>query len=83
MHALDAEEKQASLMVEGGATVITSLLRAHAAGIVSINTLIITIGKTMLGKDGVGYEGIPLDSFRHYRTEEFGQDTVIAFVRKD
>jgi riboflavin biosynthesis pyrimidine reductase len=82
VQVLGTADEDACLMVEGGATVITSLLKAHAAGIVSIDHLVITIGKTMLGKDGIGYEGIPLDSFKHLKTEEFGQDTVIAFVRK-
>ncbi len=72
-----------TLMIEGGATVISSLLKAHHLGQVQIDALVITVGPTMIGPDGVGYEGIELDdSFRRVRTELFGNDTVMAFVRR-
>ena len=66
-----------SLMIEGGAQVISSLLQRQDL----IDVLIITVGKTMFGSQGVGYDGAPLMTLQHVATREFGSDTVIAFVR--
>lgn len=69
-----------SVMVEGGAQVISSLLWAAQGGVV-IDHVIITIGKTMLGSSGVGYavpEGM-WSRFELVATEEFGEDTVVVF----
>ncbi|KDN52709.1 bacterial bifunctional deaminase-reductase, partial [Tilletiaria anomala UBC 951] len=68
-----------SVMIEGGSEVISSLLQAHAMLTVQVDALVVTIGKTMLGKEGVGYEGIGLHDLIHHCTREFGQDSVIAF----
>ncbi len=83
LHALRTQADCTQLMVEGGAAVISSLMKAHDRGDVRVDALIITIAPTMVGPHGIGYEGIELeDSFRLVRTETFGDNVVIGFVRR-
>ncbi|RXW24034.1 hypothetical protein EST38_g1798 [Candolleomyces aberdarensis] len=69
----------ASLMVEGGAQIIRSFLRAHSTHPI-IDNLIITVAPTFIGKDGVGYE---LDhdvvNLSFHRSFPLGRDTVMIF----
>ncbi|KAJ2932794.1 hypothetical protein H1R20_g4297, partial [Candolleomyces eurysporus] len=68
-----------SLMVEGGAEIIRSFLRAHSTRPI-IDNLIITVAPTFIGKDGVGYE---LDhnvvNLAFHRSFPLGRDTVTIF----
>ncbi|TFK56816.1 bacterial bifunctional deaminase-reductase [Heliocybe sulcata] len=69
-----------SLMVEGGAQVISSFLSLAKEGIV--DTLVITVAPTLLGADAVGYGadilGSQVPKMKHVATEVVGRDVVMA-----
>ncbi|KAH9837275.1 bacterial bifunctional deaminase-reductase [Rhodofomes roseus] len=71
-----------SLMVEGGARVIQCFLAAEAQHRNCIDTVIVTIAPTIVGKDGVAYgSNLPSDTLpamQHVETELFGRDAVVA-----
>lgn len=72
-----------SLMVEGGARIISSFLAEPV-----VDALIITIAPVLVGELGIGYQYPPLLSengdglprFQPIHTEVLGQDTVISLV---
>ncbi|KZT30969.1 bacterial bifunctional deaminase-reductase [Neolentinus lepideus HHB14362 ss-1] len=67
----------ASVMVEGGARVISSFLRAGV-----VDTLVVTVAPTLLGGDAVGYGadvlGSQVPEMEHVATEVVGRDVVVA-----
>ncbi|PFH52228.1 hypothetical protein AMATHDRAFT_140603 [Amanita thiersii Skay4041] len=66
-----------SLMVEGGARVISSLFAQHSH---LIDTIIVTVAPLFVGDDGVSYNAVSNNSrFNHVATEIMGKDTVIAW----
>ncbi|GAA5853497.1 hypothetical protein JCM8547_002478 [Rhodosporidiobolus lusitaniae] len=64
-----------SLMVEGGASVITSFL---ASGLVDL--VIVTVAPVLVGAEGVSVTqpGIKIPILEHLRTEVYGKDTVFV-----
>ncbi|GAA5890946.1 hypothetical protein JCM6882_008863 [Rhodosporidiobolus microsporus] len=62
-----------SLMVEGGASVITSFL---ASGLVDL--VFVTVAPVLVGSEGVSVTqpGIDLPELEHLKTEAYGKDTV-------
>ncbi|TDL28068.1 bacterial bifunctional deaminase-reductase [Rickenella mellea] len=67
-----------SLMVEGGATVISSfLISGH------VDNLIVTVAPTFVGEEGLSYEvggaNTPLPSMEHLNSLVVGRDTVVAW----
>lgn len=72
-----------SLMVEGGARIITSFLAESV-----VDALIVTIAPVLVGEAGVGYQyptslsenGDIVPKFTDIHTETLGQDTVMSFV---
>ena len=68
-----------SLMVEGGAQIIRSFLRAHSTHPI-VDNLIITVAPTFIGKDGVGYElDRDIVNLAFQRSFPLGRDTVMVF----
>jgi len=78
-------------MVEGGAKVIQSFLAAakHTPSSTSddavggvVDTIIITVAPTFVGRDGTGYGSnlvsTELPVLRHLTTQMFGHDVVVA-----
>ncbi|GEM06577.1 hypothetical protein Rt10032_c01g0594 [Rhodotorula toruloides] len=65
-----------SLMVEGGASVISSFL--STPGLVDL--VIVTVAPVLIGDDGVSVtkEGVHLPRLTHVRTQVFGKDTVFV-----
>jgi len=66
-----------SLMVEGGATVISSFLNSGM-----VDNLIVTVAPTVVGHQGIGYEvkgegKVP--RLEYLRSEPLGRDTVMAW----
>lgn len=63
-----------SLMVEGGATVISSLLSAHPD---LVDTIVVTVAPTFVGDQGVAYHA-PLQNsrFKHVVTQVIDGDSV-------
>ncbi|KAG6837314.1 hypothetical protein H0H93_011409 [Arthromyces matolae] len=61
LHALRTHGVR-TLMVEGGARIIASIFEASISETSVIDSLIVTIAPTLVGKEGIGYEGVPLDS---------------------
>ena len=68
-----------SLMVEGGARIITSFLSEDV-----VDTLIITVAPVMVGDAGVGYQYPTVvdgrSRFKDPQTELVGQDTVVCLL---
>ncbi|KZT08650.1 bacterial bifunctional deaminase-reductase [Laetiporus sulphureus 93-53] len=77
-----------SLMVEGGARVIKSFLAdagkrsANGSKTSVVDTVVITVAPTLVGKDGIGYgsdlAASELPALEHVETQLFGRDAVIA-----
>lgn len=64
-----------SVMVEGGAQIINSFLRAKVA-----HSLVITVAPTLVGKEGVSYDAEATKKFEYLSTEKEGRDTVVVFT---
>lgn len=79
-----------SVMVEGGAQIINSFLRAKVA-----HSLVITVAPTLVGKEGVSYDAEATKAsrcllrkilsnlhqkFEYLSTEKEGRDTVVVFT---
>ncbi|KAF8640431.1 hypothetical protein AX17_000096 [Amanita inopinata Kibby_2008] len=66
-----------SLMVEGGARVISSMFASYSD---LIDTIIVTVAPVFVGDQGVAYHGLSNQQsrFHHAATEVMGKDTVIA-----
>lgn len=73
-----------SIMVEGGATVIDSLLTAHATNPPKVQAAIVTISPNPLGTDAYGYKtSLPLaggeaSALQYAETLELDGDRVVA-----
>jgi 2,5-diamino-6-(ribosylamino)-4(3H)-pyrimidinone 5'-phosphate reductase len=65
-----------SVMVEGGARVILSLLSEESL----IDSLIVTVAPVIVGSHGVGYSELldEIPGLQHIRTEAFGKDVVFG-----
>ncbi|KAM0752723.1 bacterial bifunctional deaminase-reductase [Meredithblackwellia eburnea MCA 4105] len=76
---VSTQVKNSSLMVEGGASVISSFL---ASGLVDL--VVITIAPVFVGAEGVSMMkdmGADFPSFEHVRTKSFGRDVVVVLQR--
>lgn len=71
-----------SVMVEGGARIIQSFLGAEVRHRNCIDTVIVTVAPTLVGRDGIGYgSDLPSDTLptmQHVETVLFGRDAVVA-----
>ncbi|BGO96884.1 hypothetical protein RTG_00327 [Rhodotorula toruloides ATCC 204091] len=65
-----------SLMVEGGASVISSFLATPGL----VDLVIVTVAPVLVGDEGVSVtkEGVDLPQLEHVRTQVFGKDTVFV-----
>lgn len=73
-----AHEQLHSVMVEGGAAVIDSILASHHL----LHKVIVTVSPVRVGEDGVGYTATPLQHapyLQHVDTLELPPDTVFAW----
>ncbi|KAH9920255.1 dihydrofolate reductase [Epithele typhae] len=71
-----------SVMVEGGARVIRSFVRAARGGPGAVDALVVTVAPRIVGDAGVGYGGglraDDLPTLEPVRTAVFGPDAVVA-----
>lgn len=63
-----------SLMVEGGATVISSFINSGV-----VDRLVVTVSPTLVGEDGVPYNVGKVPSLEYIRSQAVGRDTVMAW----
>ncbi|GLB35808.1 putative ribD C-terminal domain [Lyophyllum shimeji] len=75
-----------TLMVEGGARIISSFMAESPSNRSVVDSLIITVAPTFVGTEGVGYgvhlRGMP-PHFEHVRTDVVGRDVILSFVSRD